>query len=358
MKNWIIIFVISVPLFSHGQNKRTIVKKSTDSIDYTNTKTLAIVFDSIQKNLQIDWNKFKQLNKLSIYNYSSDYPITLKGLDKGSFNSISIAHSDYTDFFKLNKLPKKIQKLWIWNNRDYADILTIPKEIGSYKKLRYFSIGCCLPLDLKRNELDRLKKLDTLILEAPLIDSNQLEGLHRLKYLGIWSSTLNNSKEIIDSLLPNTEKEGWCFPPNQRIKLFNGHTKFVKDLKQGDTLSGFDSVSEAIIPSIITNITIHKERYYPVVTLGKNNLLASTDYYNTTSSIVTCTANHPVHTDKGAKRIDEITLEDLIYHLNEDNETKVSTIDDIETGIIKSEVYDIKSTTGNYFINGLLILNK
>ena len=358
MKNWITISLILISLFSYGQNEGAKVTQSNDNIDYTNTKYLTLLFDSIQTDLSIDWKRFKQLEQLNIYNYSAEVPIKLSGLDKGKFKAISIANSDYRKFIELNELPKKIEKLLIWTNKDIKDTLTIPQEISRYKKIKYLSIGCCLPLNLVNHQLDKLKQLDTLILEAPLINSQQLKRLHHIKYLGLWFSTLNDSRVLIDSLLPNTKKEGWCFPPDQKIKVFNGQIKNIKELNIGDTLLGYDFTTKEITSTIITKITIHEKDIYPAITLGSNNLIASNEYIYVNDNIVTCTANHPIKTLNGSKRIDKLTPEDLVYHLYSDSVIEIKPVDKIESGFINNQVFDIESSTGNYFVNGILILNK
>ena len=163
MKNCIPILLILISLSSFGQNDRAQVTQSNDSIDYNNTRILTLSFDSIQSDLSLNWKQFQQLEQLNIYSYSTEVPIKLSGLDKGKFKTISIAHSDYRKFIELYELPKNIEKILIWTNKDVTDTLTIPNKISRYKKIKYLSIGCCLPLNLVNHQLDKLKHLIIII---------------------------------------------------------------------------------------------------------------------------------------------------------------------------------------------------
>lgn len=330
------------------------------NFDYTNCEKLYLNFGTKNpKAEKISWDKFENLNAVVIEGYSNDSK-PLNGFQTGGFTNLAVNHSDISAFFSKNQLPNSIKKLTIWFDGSFDDSLTVPETIARLVNLTYLSIGCCSHLSFENCNLSGLPNLDTLIIEAPVSNLKFLNGVSKLKYLGFWSPSLSDFKNELDSLMPNTKKEAWCFPGDQAIQMWNGQTKIFKELSIGDTLVSFDFEKEQIVPNIIEQIEKHHSEEYLFGTIQENELLASIASFpvNQNNIFVRATVNHPMMTIEGAKSLGTIRSGMHCFILNSNRKVETRSISGVFFDIQTEEVYNIKTTGDTYFVGNILFMEK
>ena len=356
MKLIILFLFLFQSLFTFSQTNRC----NQTNFEYSNCQKLELNFDSIGSSIgKIHWKKFEKLESVEIYGYTSSSS-QLKGFNKGNFKNLAINYSDVVSFFSKNQIPNSVTKLTIWLSETYGDTLSVPKEISSLINLKYLSIGCCANLNFEHCDLSNLSTLDTLIVEAPVSNLHFLKDLNHLSYIGFWSPQFEESKLELDSLLPNTEKEAWCFPGNQEIHLWNGQIKTINHLQVGDTIISYDFKTQKIFPSIIEELELHSCANYMFGTLGKNELIASTaelSIYPICSN-VQATVNHPVPTSEGIIPFGSIKFGNTGYFLGLNGKVETRITEPIRFEIRKEVVYNIKTSTNNYFVGDMLFMEK
>ena len=335
-------------------------KSNQNNFEYQTTSSLLLNFDSIGISPpSIEWKKFETLESVEIYGYSTMSSI-LKGIHNGNFKNLAINYSDINAFFSENKIPKSVSKITIYLSESYGDTLSIPKKLSELKNLSYLSIGCCSNLTFETCDLSKLSNLDTLIITSPVSNLNFLNGLEQLSYIGFWSPMFESSKSELDSLLPNTEKEAACFPGDQIINLWNGSKTSLKNISIGDTILSYDFEKNLIIPSIVEEIEFHRKDNYLCGTVVENNLVASKNgsFIFTNKTGVTATINHPIPTSEGVETLGTLKSGSNYYAMNSSRILEVRIADKIVFEFRNEPVYNIKTSTNNYFIGDILFLEK
>jgi hypothetical protein len=335
------------------------------------TQELNINFErNLNATIEVDLNKYQDLKSITIFKYSRENKSILSGLKEYNIAGLSFAYSDFYAFASHNELPKNIIRFYLWKYPlSPTDTLFLPKELEQWPNLKYVSIGCCGLISLNKIDLKKLSKLDTLILEGPLYEVNSLTNLKGLPYLGIWNDNPNDSingwktdslRNILDTLLPNTKKETWCFPPNQQILIFNGKTKSIQNIVKGDTLLCYNFVSECFAPNIVVEVIEHDEFNYPLCNVySLDNLTASLDVqYHENSKSVIATVNHSIISVNGTKiPLGDISTDEFVLYTSNNDIDKIQ-VEHKQFYFERTKVYNLITEEKNYFVNGYLFADK
>lgn len=140
-----------------------------------------------------------------------------------------------------------------------------------------------------------------------------------------------------------------------KVLLANGIDEVkIEKLKIGDTLMGFDAVSNLEVNNIVTSVKeSFRDRIYIVETNGRR---------------LSLTENHPVYVGEkkredqsyvGYKRADSLRIGEEVFLIGANNKLSKYLIDSIIVIEGNRKVYTITTSgTNNYFANGLLVHNK
>jgi len=139
-----------------------------------------------------------------------------------------------------------------------------------------------------------------------------------------------------------------CFDSNTLIRIASGTYKWIKDVKIGDALFGWNEKIEEIEEATVLNVLVHEDQNYKLSKITFDNGLN-----------FDVTENHKIYVkEKGWVEAGDLLpgYNVVLYDKGKSYETKVvSVIEDYsEAGV----VYNFKTTTGNYFANDILVHNK
>lgn len=330
-------------------------------------KQRQLVFDfSNQKGkrntIKVDWSNYKDLQSVAIKNYDSQCQIKISGLKQSKIKHLWFEDSDVSNFYRKNSITKNLTGLHIWEDREsLEDTISLPKIVEKFKQINTISIGCCNLISIENVDFSKLKNLDTLILEGPLFEVNSLSSLKELAYLGIWNEAKNSDsiRKVIDTLLPNTKKVSWCFPPNQSVILFNGTTKLIQEIVLGDTLLSYNIQNKCFVPNRVLEVIKHEESNYDLCVIHAfENITASTNQHFLNSTNVVATENHPILSSNGTKvPIGSVSVNDSIFFKSADS-IEVMQVEYKKLYTETTVVYNLITVEKNYFVNGFLFSDK
>jgi hypothetical protein len=364
MHSTIILIFVCVKLFS-----QTIYIDKV-KLEYTKSReTLSIDFSNNQNaNFGIPFSTEGSLKSISVNNYNSNNNSIIKNLEEFKDVSFWFNRGDFNKFLTNNKLFTNIKKIGIWQDRtNPKDTLSFPKSIELYSNLRSLSIGCCNPISIDNIDFSKLQKLDTLILEGPLFESNSFKNFNHISYIGLWEDSQDsisgfNTKKVnseIKKYLPNTKFENWCFTKESKIRLFNGNSIFIKQLKLTDTVAAFDYIENKIVPTKIVFIHKHQARKYQLLKIELGGyLFASTDKIISPNIFLTLTPNHKlILSNYHTIYTNNLEIKDRLFKFSENSINYIEVISKKEIEI-ETELYNLTTDKGNYFLNDILIENK
>lgn len=355
-----------------GQSDDDVVVKQGVEIYYNKARgVLLLDFENkCEGKFTIKVKKYPGIKSIGIENYNNANITKIIGFDKLKYESVYFTESDFINFNEHNPVAKDIRSLHLWvNYLDHFDTIVIPKEIEQFANLEKLTIGCCNLIDIRAVDLTKFKNLDTLILEGPMFEVNSLQQLKELNYIGLWRDPTDklygwktdSIYQVIDTLLPNTQKVIWCFPPNQQITLYNGQTKSIQDIQIGDTLLSYNLIRNEFIPNCVLQTAKHPKAHYDLRKINASSSLLA-DIENNSVYVgersVTATQNHPIILrNSDLKPIGSIVNRDELIFVNNKEIEIVFTQLSVD---FKEEttVYNLVTTERNYFVNGFLFSDK
>jgi len=199
-----------------------------------------------------------------------------------------------------------------------------------------------------------LFQTDSLILYGFSANFDFLKCPHNLTYLGVFYSN-EVDKANISTNYPTLKNEMWCFDSNNYV-LLNSEKQKLHNVNLCDSILSISKENQ-LIKSPITVIEYHFNVSDSIIYFSLPNLLVSNNKYNYSDYNVLFTENHPFNTVKG----NQLT----INQLNENDEIILSNMNTIQFNqfIYKKIHYtgtliNIRTASGNYFINGISFMNK
>ncbi len=146
-----------------------------------------------------------------------------------------------------------------------------------------------------------------------------------------------------------TTTGGFCVAPGTDVTLSNGQRQPIETLKRGDVIQGWDENTGQVVTATIEGVLTHRQPnvLYQVQALDGDTLRV--------------TANHPVYTrEAGWINVDALKPGMTLLQIDRrDGRFRENTV----MGIVRESsetavVYNLKTSSGNYFANDLLVHNK
>ena len=139
-----------------------------------------------------------------------------------------------------------------------------------------------------------------------------------------------------------------CFDSDTPIQMANGFYKFIKDVKIGDILFGWNEITQQIEEATVLNVLVHEI---------EDTSLSRVEFANGFSFEVT--PNHDIYTkNKGWVAAGELIPGDVVIYNDNGVESETEVIVVIEDYSQEDVTYNFKTTTSNYFANDILVHNK
>lgn len=159
-------------------------------------------------------------------------------------------------------------------------------------------------------------------------------------------------------------EEAVCFPATARVALPGGGEKLISQVRPGDVVLGYDPQTGQAVPTRVRRLDTHAQQAYPLVqlTIGTPAVYAGLMPQAAPAQAATellLTPNHPVITAAGRPvRADELSPADDVLQLAANAVVETTHLADRQLAGTAPAVYNLRTETGNYFVNGVLVGSK
>ncbi len=158
------------------------------------------------------------------------------------------------------------------------------------------------------------------------------------------------------------EEYEYCFPADAEVMLANGQSKTFKELDKGDQIWASTHADQDWQAQAVQEITVHYGNFslWRLVLSPSEVLTASQEILILEERALEATANHPVLTQRGRLRIEEIQTQDVLYLWNAEEQALLPYQVRQVLPHVRSvtEVYNLKSPGEAYIVNGLVVFEK
>lgn len=176
--------------------------------------------------------------------------------------------------------------------------------------------------------------------------------------IGSWD-ILNWKGEVIWK--GNCEGELTCFPEGSLVKLKDGSSKCIEDIKIGDEL-----ISEnqgKVHYTKVNNVEIHEKKSNDIFEISYEipspAYASAKNLFSMQSNTLRLTGNHPVLTKNGIKKAENLIKTDIIYFFDSSkNEFLEANIASIKKNTYTGKVYNLKTNMPNYLVQDIVVMMK
>lgn len=153
----------------------------------------------------------------------------------------------------------------------------------------------------------------------------------------------------------------YCFPKESTVQMADGTEKNIASLQKGDLLLSMGTSSGQSQTVKVKNLQVHTGKRFALHTLvlapEKEVLTASTQSISTLKTLE-ATANHPICTSKGKKRMDEVKTGDKVYVWEGQGFSTYNVQAVVAGSRTVNEVYNVETEEGNYVVDGVAVYSK
>lgn len=150
-----------------------------------------------------------------------------------------------------------------------------------------------------------------------------------------------------------------CFPAEAQVTLADGSSKSIATIQPEDKLLGMYADGTLSVQNQVLATNIHSGNY-PLLALRFEPVsvnFASAHSIQMPVYELVCTPNHPVKTTEGVKQASALQAGDQVYLYDATTQQiTMATLVDSQKSVEKATcVYNLKTQTGNYWVNGVLV---
>ncbi|WP_086594005.1 Hint domain-containing protein [Hymenobacter crusticola] len=151
-----------------------------------------------------------------------------------------------------------------------------------------------------------------------------------------------------------------CFPASVRVMLPDGRQVHISKIRPGDEVLGYDAATGQVRATRVRRLDIHSDHDYNLVqlTIGTPAVYAGLSVAAAPTARVAkvlVTPNHPfVTAGRQALRADKLASFDDLFRISGQGVETTHLVDRQPAGTAW-EVYNLRTDTGNYFVNGVLV---
>ncbi|RRB01059.1 Hint domain-containing protein [Larkinella rosea] len=159
------------------------------------------------------------------------------------------------------------------------------------------------------------------------------------------------------------EEYNFCFPADAVVTLADRQTKTIDQIKAGDDVMAYDAKTRLLVSAKVREVTIHQKPNLAITGVWITPVQEISASHSTTLTkpvLLEATANHPVQTATGAKKLGDLQNGDVLYRFDGASHSvaawKVAhTQSDIRT---INKVYNLVTDRGSYLVNEVVVLDK
>lgn len=157
------------------------------------------------------------------------------------------------------------------------------------------------------------------------------------------------------------EEYNFCFPADAVVTLADRQTKAMRDVKTGDEVMAYDAKTRLLVPTTVLGITTHEKPNLAIagvwITPAEE---VSASLSLTKPVLLEATANHPVQTATGAKKLGNLRNGDVLYRFDgATHSVSAWKVAHVQSNVRTVEkVYNLTTDRGSYLINDVVVLDK
>ncbi|GAB2519614.1 hypothetical protein [Spirosoma aerophilum] len=159
------------------------------------------------------------------------------------------------------------------------------------------------------------------------------------------------------------EEYNFCFAADAPVTLADGSSKAISAVQTGDVVLGYDAKTKTLVPTRVTNMTVHKNADFNLAGVwlaSADELTAGTRSTLVAPTLLEATANHPVLTASGRKALGDVKAGEVLYRY------EATTNSVVGYKVIRTEsatrsvkaVYNLATESGAYLIGETVVLDK
>ena len=156
-----------------------------------------------------------------------------------------------------------------------------------------------------------------------------------------------------------------CFPGTDKVKMANGTTRLLKNIKKGDAVITIDPTTHLSAVVKVKELTVHEAKNYAITQLvlvsAKVKETKEGDDIQLSGRVLKATPNHPMMTKDGSRKAGEITEGQEVLCLNEKTGKyeAFTVLQKTEHAGGLQKVYNMVADGGNTFLmNGVMVMQK
>ncbi|GAB3907516.1 hypothetical protein GCM10028803_41390 [Larkinella knui] len=159
------------------------------------------------------------------------------------------------------------------------------------------------------------------------------------------------------------EEYNFCFPADAVVTLADRQTKAIQAIKAGDDVLAYDAKTNLLVPARVREVTTHAKPNLvlagvwitPVQEISASNTASLTQ-----PILLEATANHPVQTATGSKKLGDLRNGDVVYRY--DGATRAVSawkVAAVQANVrTVDKVFNLTTERGSYLINDVVVLDK
>lgn len=159
------------------------------------------------------------------------------------------------------------------------------------------------------------------------------------------------------------EEYNFCFPGDAVVTLADRQTKAIQAVKEGEEVLAYDANSKKLVSTRVKAVQLHEKGGLEIAGVWLTpveEISASRQPSLTKPVLLEATANHPVQTTTGRKKLGDLTAGEVVYRYEGATGSvttwKVARVEPVVRTVNK--VYNLETERGSYLINDVVVLDK
>ncbi|GAB3261275.1 hypothetical protein GCM10027347_26210 [Larkinella harenae] len=157
------------------------------------------------------------------------------------------------------------------------------------------------------------------------------------------------------------EEYNFCFPADAVVTLADRQTKAISDVKAGEEVMAYDTKTQLLVPAMVQEVTVHEKPNLAITGVWMTPAEeVSASLSLTKPVLLEATANHPVQTATGAKKLGDLRSGDVLYRFDGATRSVLAwKVTQVQSNVRTVEkVYNLITDRGSYLINDVVVLDK
>ncbi|MFT4032952.1 MAG: hypothetical protein QM669_11080 [Siphonobacter sp.] len=157
------------------------------------------------------------------------------------------------------------------------------------------------------------------------------------------------------------EKIEYCFPAESLIMLANGTTTTINSVQAGDKLVSFNAQTQQQEVAIVKQVDRHDQKEFAltrITLVNPDSKVTASNAAQFEGFTLEATANHPVLTADGVKKMSDVRVGDVMYHFDGQTLQAFDVFVTHQSARSVEKVYNLVTDKATYIVNGTVVMTK